>query len=262
MRKQEIWAAAMRQSAIDLHCDPADFTCGHSVIVESAPHPEARRYLELPFFCNLVSYGENVVASVAPQARDAVETYLAHCAPRYPWGCFETPGINMLADAFAPMGMRLCFMAEYFLPDVERLRLHTCGYTVRLLTPPEFAPYYTACWSNALCEKRRHLDVLAAGAYDGETLVGLAGCSADCETMWQIGIDVLPAYRRQGIAAALTSRLSLAILERGKVPFYCAAWSNIRSVRNALASGFVPAWVELTAKPETFVQEMNAPAAP
>lgn len=66
--------------------------------------------------------------------------------------------------------------------------------------------------------------------------------------MWQIGIDVLPEYRRQGIASALTSRLALEILSRGKVPFYCAAWSNIRSVRNAIKSGFRPAWADITAR--------------
>lgn len=112
-------------------------------------------------------------------------------------------------------------------------------------------------WSNALCEKRRELDILGVGAYDGRTLVGLAACSADCETMWQIGVDVLPARRRQGIASALTSHLALEILEREKVPFYCAAWSNIRSVRNAIRSGFRPAWVEMTAKSASFVDEMN-----
>ena len=94
------------------------------------------------------------------------------------------------------------------------------------------------------------------GAYDGEKLVGLAGCSADCESMWQIGIDVLPEYRRQGIASALTSRLALETLWRGKVPFYCAAWSNLKSVRNALRCGFRPAWVELTAKSCAFVETM------
>ena len=100
-------------------------------------------------------------------------------------------------------------------------------------------------------------DVLAVGAYDGARLVGLAGCSADCESMWQIGVDVLPGYRRRGVAAALTSRLAAETLARGKVPFYCAAWSNIKSVRNAVKCGFVPAWAELTAKPEAFVRELN-----
>ena len=76
--------------------------------------------------------------------------------------------------------------------------------------------------------------------------------------MWQIGVDVLPEYRREGIASALTSRLALEILERGKVPFYCAAWCNVKSVRNAIKSGFRPAWVEMTAKPAAYVENMNA----
>ena len=44
--------------------------------------------------------------------------------------------------------------------------------------------------------------MLAVGAYDNGKLIGLAGCSADCEMMYQIGVDVLPEYRRKGLAAA------------------------------------------------------------
>lgn len=254
MTNDAIHAAALRQSAIDLNCAPEDFSRGRPVVVHSAPHAQARRYLELPFFCNLVSYGGNVVASVAPEAQELVRAYLARFAPEH---CFETPNLLVLADALRPFGMRICFMAEYFLPDVSLLREVPCAYALRLLEPNDFSMYYTPDWGNALCEKRRALDVLAVGAYDKDKLVGLAGASADCETMWQIGIDVLPEYRRRGIARSLTSRLALEILARGKVPFYCAAWSNLPSVHNAIRSGFLPAWVELTAKPEAFVQEMN-----
>lgn len=59
------------------------------------------------------------------------------------------------------------------------------------------------------------------------------------------------------MAAALTSTLALEIIERGKVPFYCCAWSNIKSARNTVKSGFRPAWVELTVKEKEFVDEMN-----
>jgi len=75
--------------------------------------------------------------------------------------------------------------------------------------------------------------------------------------MWQIGVDVLPDYRRKGVASALTSRLALEILKRGKVPFYCCAWSNLSSAKNAVNSGFRPAWVEMTVKPAAYVDEMN-----
>ena len=132
-----------------------------------------------------------------------------------------------------------------------------CPYELRALTQSDFAELYLPEWSNALCEKRKELDVLGLGAYDNGRLVGFAACSADCDTMWQIGIDVLPAYRRQGIASALTGRLAIEILKRGKVPFYCAAWSNVASVRNAIKSGFRPAWVEMTARPCKTVDEMN-----
>ena len=80
---------------------------------------------------------------------------------------------------------------------------------------------------------------------------------ADCDTMWQIGVDVLPEYRRKGVAGALTSRLALEIIKRGKVPFYCCAWSNIKSAGNAIKSGFRPAWAELTVKPADFVDKLN-----
>jgi GNAT superfamily N-acetyltransferase len=103
-------------------------------------------------------------------------------------------------------------------------------------------------WSNALSDKRPQLDVLAVAAYDKGRLIGLAGCSADCDAMWQIGVDVLPAYRLKGIASSLTSLLAIEVLKRGKVPFYGAAWSNLSSVRNAIKSGFRPAWIELTAE--------------
>lgn len=121
----------------------------------------------------------------------------------------------------------------------------------------DFAQLYLPEWSNALCEKRKHLDVLGVGAYDSGKLIGLAACSADCDIMWQIGSDVLPEYRRQGIASTLTNKLAREILARGKVPFYCAAWCNIKSVRNAIKSSFCPAWVEVTAKPIGFVDKMT-----
>ena len=54
--------------------------------------------------------------------------------------------------------------------------------------------------------------------------------------------------------------VSVEILERGKVPFYCCAWSNLASARNAIKSGFRPAWVQVTAKPTEFVNQMNGEA--
>ena len=259
MTNQEILKIAMAQSAIDLSADERDFEKSENVVVVSRVSDGARRYLKLPFSCQLVSYGTNVVASVSPEFREIAENYVN----KYPVEhLFETPNLHVLNEALTAKGQKICFMAEYFLPDVDLLRKRdvedVVPYELRILTQEDFAELYLPEWSNALCKDRRHLDVLGVGAYDNGRLVGLAGCSADCDTMWQIGIDVLPEYRRQGIASTLTSRLAVEILNRGKVPFYCAAWCNLKSVRNALRSGFRPAWVEMTAKSCETVDGMNA----
>ena len=254
MTNQEILKIAMAQSAVDLSAAPADFEKSENVIVTSYESDGARRYLKLPFSCQLVSYGNNVVASVSLEFREITENYINKYLVEH---LFETPHLHVLNEALMAMGQKICFMAEYFLPDVNALRALDCPYELRILTQKDFADLYLPEWSNALCKGRKHLDVLGVGAYENGRLVGLAGCSADCDTMWQIGIDVLPEYRRQGIASALTSCLAIEILNRGKVPFYCAAWCNVKSVRNAIKSGFRPTWVEMTAKPCETVEGMN-----
>ncbi len=254
MTNREILEIAMAQSAEDLGAQACDFEKKENVVVLSRERARARKYLKLPFSCQIVSYGHNAVASVSEELWQITENYINRFPPSH---LFETPHLHLLNEALSAHGQSICFMAEYFLPDVNILRPLPCSYEIRTLNKADFANLYLQEWSNALCEKRKELDMLALGAYDNGVLVGLAGASADCETMWQIGIDVLPAYRGQGIASALTSRLALEILARGKVPFYCAAWCNIASVRNAIKSGFRPAFVEMTAKPRATVDAMN-----
>ena len=254
MTNEEILRIALEQSAYDSSCAPEDFLKQENVVVLSRENPQARKYLKLPLSCDLVSYGNNIVAQAREDLIPLVRAYI----DRYPVEhCFETPNLHVLNELLCPFGEKICFMAEYFLPDVDALKALPCNYEMRLLHQEDFQELYLPQWSNALCVERKHLDVLGVGAYDGEKLVGLAGCSADCDSMYQIGIDVLPEYRRQGIASALTSRLALEALALGKVPFYCAAWCNIKSVRNAIKSGFRPAWVCMTAKSMEFVDKMN-----
>lgn len=254
MTANEILRIAMEQSAEDIGCDHADFMNERNVIVPFHLGEKARKYLKEPIIANFVSYGNGVVAAVTDDVRDLVTEYIGKFEFYH---LFETPNMNWLSEKLADGGYKICFMAEYFLPGERLPRPLGCGYELRVLERPDFQELYLPEWGNALSKDRKQLDVLAVGAYDGSKLVGLAGCSADCEKMWQIGVDVLPEYRRKGVASALTGRLAHEILKRGKVPFYCAAWSNIRSVRNALKSGFVPAWVEMTVKPGSVVDGLN-----
>lgn len=254
MTNEEIMKIALTQSARDMNCQATDFLLSENKIVLSKANPLARAYLPLPFECDFVSYGNNIVAQVSERMKDTVTWYLA----QFPFvDCFETPNLLVLNECLAKFDYQVCFMAEYFLPDMNVLKEIPCRYETRVLYPKDFQNYYQPQWSNALCLERKQLDVLAVGAFEDNRLIGLAGCSKDCETMYQIGVDVLADYRQQGIAAALTTKLALEIIKLGKVPFYCAAWSNVKSVRNAIKCGFRPAWVEVTARDRAFVAKMN-----
>ncbi len=254
LNNEQILRIAMEQSALDMGCNADDFTKSGAVVTDFCLGKKARAYFKEPIACNFVSYGGNVVAATKPAAKEIVTEYIN----RYEYyHLFETPNLLWLNERLFALGQKVCFMAYYFLPDVNKLKRLDCPYEIKLLHPEDFQNLYTKEWNNALCKDRKQLDVLGCGAYDGEKLIGLAGCSADCEKMWQIGVDVLPEYRKQGIASALTSGLAVEILKRDKVPFYCCAWSNIPSAKNAVKSGFVPAWAEMTVKPADFVDKAN-----
>ena len=254
MTNQDMLRIAMKQSAEDMGCGAEDFLSDRNLVVPFRLGPKAKKYYRLPIGGNFVSYGSNVVAAAAEELFDIVQEYVG----RFDFfHCFETPNLRWLNRRLEPLGQTVCFMAEYYLPDIDRLGELPCPYELRVLEKADFEALYVPEWSNALCRDRKELDVLGVGAYAGEKLIGLAGCSADADRMWQIGVDVLPEYRKQGIGSALTSRLAGEILRRDKVPFYCSAWSNIRSVRNAIRSGFLPAWAEMTVKPIAKVDEMN-----
>lgn len=194
-----------------------------NIVTLSQKHQKARCYLPLPLECDLVSYGNNIVAQVSERLMKPVTEYIN----AYEWyHCFETPNMDVLNEKLKPYNMKVCFMAEYFLPDVDCLKELHCDYEMKMLHSEEFTELYKEEWSNALCKERKEK-------------------------------DVLPEYRKKGIASALTSKLALEVLKLGKVPFYCAAWSNIKSVRNAIKCGFRPAWVELTARECEFVDKIN-----
>lgn len=248
MIQKDIMETALKQSAADCACSPEDFLRTEHVVTEARPSPDARKDRPNLPLCRLVTFGSNIVAVCRKDLIPDVTAYVNSQSAHY--RCFETPYIYELNRALEKADVRMSKMHSAFLPDIDAV-FHTdlrCAYETRKLHPEDFKDLYTSEWCNALCSDRPQLDMLGVGAYDRGRLIGLAGCSADGMDMWQIGIDVLPEYRRQGVASTLTNLLARAILEHGKVPFYGAAWSNIRSIRNGLRCGFRPAWAEITAE--------------
>ena len=111
MTNEEIWQIALQQSAYDCNCRPEDFLRERNVVTRSRANEKARCYLKLPLACDLVSYGENIVAQVSAETEEIVKAYIN----KYPVEhCFETPHMQVLNDELKKLGLKICFMAEYF----------------------------------------------------------------------------------------------------------------------------------------------------
>ena len=136
----------------------------------------------------------------------------------------------------------------YYIPDPTRIEWLACptGFQCSSKEGKEIHELYlTAGFENAIQYDQNHPrpDVIALCATYGGEIAAVAGASQDCALMWQIGIDVLPKYRYRGLAAFLVSNLTLTILERGIVPYYGTASSNIPSQAVAHRAGLMPAWM-------------------
>ena len=124
MTNKEILNIALQQSAYDCNCNADDFLSEKNIITISKANPKARRYLPLPLECDLVTYGNNIVAQVSERTKVVVTEYIN----KYPaYRCFETPNINVLNTLLSQFDLKVCFMAEYFLPDVTKLKELDCG---------------------------------------------------------------------------------------------------------------------------------------
>ncbi len=88
-------------------------------------------------------------------------------------------------------------------------------------------------------------DVIGVAALRDGVILGMAGASCDSPLLWQIGINVEPCARKEGIGKMLVILLKNEILKRGRLPYYGTSMSHIASLRVAVGSGFVPAWSEL-----------------
>lgn len=246
MDNEMILRIAMQQQAVDYNCSPDDFSRDENKVVISKRDSRARAYLKLPFFCAFTSFGNNIVASVNADIAEFVSEYIKDKKIE---DCFAPPDIFILNDELRKYGKQFTFCAQRSLPDMNIIKPVSCDYELRIMQPNEYSELYgKPGLGNAIGSgKRRHLDKIAVGAFDGKTLIGLAGSEASCESMWQIGIDVLPNYRRKGVATALTTKISLEVLNIGVVPFLGNRWANMRSLKTQLACGFKPVWVEMIA---------------
>ena len=72
MTNKEILRIAMEQSAEDIGCRADDFLKSENVCVPFRLGANARKYYKEPITCNLVSYGNNIVAACSEEVAELV----------------------------------------------------------------------------------------------------------------------------------------------------------------------------------------------
>ena len=244
---KEFKRIAVEQSARDFGCNPEAFTSDENRFLVSGMAEGARVYCRQPLLFEMATYGRNTVAAGREDLIEAARKALGECEA--PYGPFRPEILAKLDRLLRRRGAKLGYASHYFLPDPAAAAAFDipCPFPVRLLGPAEFGALYLPEFSNALSAKRPECDRLACAAYDGDRVIALAGISEDCAAMWQIGIDVLEAYRGHGIGPCLVNRLTREVLSRAPLPFYGAAWANVRSMKTAERAGYRLAWTQVAA---------------
>jgi Acetyltransferases len=233
-----------KQLAIDFNCTVEDLDSKENVITVAKNNQGQRMYTQQKAFFSMVTLGKNTVLSADEEIHEWLRQWIAE--KNGIW-LFEHSYLMELEMELQKYRKKLGQSHHMFLPKVE-IKEPTIDFELRWFEQKEIMQLYgQETFSNALCEKflPQRPDILAVGAMQEEKIIGLAGCSADTALFWQIGIDVLPAYRGMGIGTKLVQLLKNEVFRRGVIPFYGTSLSNIHSWNIALNCGFYPAWVEI-----------------
>ena len=232
--------------AVEFNCSPDDFTKQENILTVSALNEGRRKYSAEKYFFHMATTGGNAVIT----ADESLHTFLrGFMRDKTGHWLFEIPNLLPLEKELNRLGYTLSQTHHLFLPTENVLPER--NYPVKwFFGREEISQFYgDKRFPNAICAQYLEWrpDTIVVCAYDGEKIMGMAGCSEDTEGWQQIGIDVMPEYRSNGVGTYLVTLLKNELLKRGDIPFYGTSLSNYHSWNIALNCGFRPAWVEVGA---------------
>jgi hypothetical protein len=231
LNKSKMLEVVRKQLAIDMNCTSEDFLKEGLIFCEAKENEGRRMFERQSPFLEVATMGRSTVVSADREVLTRIKSLLEN---RRRDEVFSAPFLY---------GHSL-----YYIPDCERIKRLSLpkGFDYCIKEGEDIYELYKfPGFENAIMYDRNNPrpDVIAICAMWGSEIAGVAGASADSSLMWQIGIDVLPQFRNKGIASSLVSNLAILIMEKGIVPYYGTASSNIASQAVAYRSGFMPAWM-------------------
>ena len=177
-----------------------------------------------------------LISVVGRPPEDAIEEAIARGGYG---GDVLTDSENRPHVAAALPGWTAARASLHLLGDATRLPRVPEG-SIRLLSPPEpasleAAPHDLRC---KLEVSGRRSPV--AAALSGDRPVSFCYAAAQTEGLWDVSIDTLEGYRRQGHAARCVAFMTWHMRRRNKEPVWGAEAWNLPSLGLAAKLGFVP----------------------
>ena len=244
---KEYYERLLTQLSLDFNCTPADLQAKENIITSSKLNDGRRSYSPGKPFLQMVITGSNTVIMADECLHEFLRGLIKDVEGHR---LFEFNNLLKLNEELKRYGYLINSTHHMFLPCRKVEIEERCR--VKWLYDSEITPFYgDTRFPNAIAFPEPCLvrpDRIAVIALDGDTIMGMAGCSEDAPHWQQIGIDVLPEYRSRGIGSYLVSLLANKIIEMGDTPFYGTAAANTLSQNIALNCGFKPAWVETEAR--------------
>ena len=232
--------------SLEYNCSPEAFDSGENRITVSALKEGRRVYSPEKYFFHMATTGRGAVIT----ADECLHPFLGeYVRDREGHWLFEQDNLTALEAELNKFGYTLTASHHMFLP-AEAVQPRG-DLPVRWFYDRQIMQFYgEGRFPNAICPEFQpgRPDRIVVCAYDGDEIIGMAGCSEDAPGWMQIGIDVLPDYRSRGLATYLVTLIKNKILEDGNIPFYGTSLSNYHSWNVALNCGFRPAWVEIGAR--------------
>lgn len=243
--KTEILQVAENQLSLDYNCKVSDLEKGNNTVVENKLANGRRIYDSDGCFFKILCFRGSAIITASPIIMPWCEEKLLNRSAAW---FFLYPNLREIDEKLKEFGQEIADIHHYYLPK-RNVPLIEPLINVKWYEYDDILKFKNDDrFDEAFAFDENHPDILAAAAFEGDKMMGMAGASADGKDMWQIGIDVFPEYRGRSLGTKLVTLLKNEILRRGKIPFYGTVESHFHSQNIAINAGFFPVWAELYSK--------------
>ena len=231
MDKKYMMDCVYNQLALDYNCKPDDFLKDELVFTEAKENEGRRPFPFISPRLEIISMGHGTIINASED--------ILH----YVYKEFEGKTREEIFNSPLVYGVY-----PYFLPDLSKISPieKPNDFEFSMLEKEDIKRFYSMYGANygmKYDETSPIPETLMILTKSEDNIAGIAKAKADSKTMWSIDVDVLHPFRGKGLAAPMVNMLTLEILNRGYVPYYFAAVSNVLSTHVAVRAGFIPAWV-------------------